>query len=102
MSLFYSNSVADQQAKLLNRVKASLEVDLQERKTVLANAVNLIFTHPILTPQQAMDTFGTDFGSLITILQTIGAGLHSVDNSYVSPLASKVYTVNQDGTGTAG
>ena len=77
--------------KLYNRMK-------REHQTLF----NMIWSDELLSPQEVLDSFGTDAVDLFTFSSKIQELLEQVDSSYVALVPPMPYVINEDGSVSVG
>ena len=101
----YTNDVAGKKAELLDETRADMRNMAKQLKAMIQNRFNSIFRNSRgLTPQQALDAFGTSAADMLLRRGQAVTFIQTIDPTYVPPLPASVgyaLTPNPDGTVTA-
>lgn len=102
MSLIQTPTLEQVQLQLKAELSAKLQRNFRQLLNDAQAGFNAIWNNPSLTPQQALDAFGTDASVLFLVNQEIAEILNAiVPGSWTLEIPYN-YTINQDGTVTVG
>jgi len=90
------------QAITKQRIRGSIIQLFNQMQTVFQNNFDLVWHHPVLTPQQVLDGLGTDAGELFRLAGLLVDCVNGAKENTITEGAPNQYTVNQDGTVTVG
>ena len=94
--------VPTQQALLKQVVQNAMTGQFTQLNAGMLRIFKTLWQHPILTPQQAFDAFGTDAVELFVIADAVAALLNSVVPNSCDLTPPVAVTRNNDGTVTLG